>query len=153
MHCQDTKMSKMKILFSGQTHTTVAQPAVSAMEHGGVDIRMSSADGTGTALEGVAPHPTAEQLFAGAWSACYSTALQLVAQQMKVAVPQDLSVDIRIDLGAKGPEWMLEAHMTVRAPGLDQSVADKVVHAAHEICPYSKAIKGNVDVAVDVVVA
>ena len=149
-----SQMTAIKtVLFTGQTHTTVKQAAASATDHGLVDIRMSSPDGTGTLLEAAAPHSTAEQLFAGAWSACYITAVQLVAQQMKVTLPPDLAVDIQIDLGQAGADWLLQARMDVRAPGLDQAVAEKLAHTAHAICPYSKATKGNIDVALNVFVA
>ena len=149
-------MSKLEtILFTGQTRATVQRAATSATDHGAVDVRMTSPShhGQDVALDAVAPHPAAEQLFAGAWSACYITAVTLVAQQMKVALPGDLEVRIAIDLGQAGPEWVLQARFDVHAPGLDQAVAEKIVHAAHAICPYSKAVKGNIDVAVNVSVA
>lgn len=147
-------MSKIKtILFTGQTHTTVKVPAASATDHGLVDIRMSAPDGTEVALEAAAPHPTAEQLFAGAWSACYITAVSLVAQQMKVKLPSDLAVDIEVDLGQSGAEWLLQARMNVRIPGVDQATAEKIAHTAHEICPYSKATRGNIDVTLNVFVS
>ena len=147
-------MSKIKtVLYTGQTHTTVKRAAASASDHGLVDIRMSSPDGTGTVLEAAAPHSTAEQLFAGAWSACYITAVQLVAQQMSVTLPKDLSVDIQVELGQSGADWLLQARMDVRAPGLEQAVAETLAQTAHAICPYSKAVKGNIDVALNVSVS
>jgi Ohr subfamily peroxiredoxin len=141
------------VLFTGQAHTTVKRPAASATDHGLVDVRMTSTDGTGTTLEAVAPHPTAEQLFGGAWSACYTTAVGLVAQQMRVKLPADMAVDVEVDLGQNGAEWLLQARLNVRLPGLDEATADKLAHAAHEICPYSKATKGNIDVALNVFVS
>ena len=147
-------MSKIKtVLFSGKTHTTVTVPPASATDHGLVAIHMSAADGSDIVLEAAAPHPTAEQLFAGAWSACYTTAVGLVAQQMKVKLPSDLSVGIEVDLGQSGAEWLLQARMNVRLPGLDQATAEKIAHTAHEICPYSKATRGNIDVALNVFVS
>jgi len=98
----------------------------------------------------VQPHPTAERFFAGAWSACYSAALGLVASQMKVKLPPDVSVDIEVDLGQSGAAWLLQARLTVRAPGLEREVVEKLAHGAHEICPYSKATRGNIDVALNV---
>ena len=146
-------MSKLQtVLFTGKTHTTVKQAVASATDHGHVDIRMSASDGTSTVIEGAAPHPMAEQLFAGAWSACYITAVQLVAQQMKVTVPAGLAVDIEVDAGQAGAEWLLQARLNVRAPGLDQAVAEKLAHTAHQICLYSKATRGNIDVALNVFV-
>lgn len=140
-----------KILFTGKTHTTVAR-APTAGDHGTVDLALTSATHAGHAVDfpSVAPHPTAEQLFAGAWSSCYITALALVAAQKRIALPPDLSVDIEVDLGQTGTAWLLQARFDVRIPGVAQDVAEKLAHTAHEICPYSKATRGNINVDVSV---
>lgn len=135
-----------KVLFSGQSRTTVKKPAVSAADHGTVTIRMVSPDDTGLDLEGVAPHPTAEHLFAGAWSACYITAVSLVAMQAKQALPEGFAVVLDVDLGQKGASWLLRATMNVHLPGMDQAAAEKLAHAADAICPYSNAVRGNINV-------
>lgn len=146
-------MSKIsKVLFTGKTHTTVNQPAAGA-DHGTVNLALTSPTGTELLHTAVAAHPTAEQLFAGAWSACYITAIGLVAAQKRVTLPADLSVDVEIVLGQTGPAWLLEARFEIRMPGVAQDVAEKLAHAAHEICPYSKATRSNIDVAVNVVTA
>jgi Ohr subfamily peroxiredoxin len=93
----------------------------------------------------------AEQLFAGAWSACYYAALQHVAKEQKLALPSDLAVDIEVDLGMAGNAYLLQARLNVTAPGLSRDTAETLVHAAHEICPYSKATRGNIDVSLNVV--
>ncbi len=145
-------MSKIdKVLFTGKTHTTVGQ-APSARHHGNVNLQLST---PGSAEDeqrftAVEPHPLAERLFAGAWSACYITALGLVAAQKRVTLPADASVDIEVDVGQSGNEWLLQARFDVRLPGLDQDVAEQIAHTAHEICPYSKATRGNIDVSVNV---
>lgn len=140
-----------KILFTGKTHTTVVR-APSGADHGSVNLALTSPSHPGHDFDfaAVAPHPTAEQLFAGAWSACYITALALVAAQKRVALPADLSVDIEVDLGQTGAAWLIQARFDVRIPGLAQDVAEKLAQMAHEICPYSKATRGNINVAVNV---
>ncbi len=145
-------MSKFdKILFSGKTHTTVSEAPSSATHHGSVNLVLTAAvSEQEQVFEAVAPHPVAEKLFAGAWSACYITALGLVAVQKGITLPADSSVDIEVELGQSGAAWLLRARFDVRIPGLAQDVAEKLVHAAHEICPYSKATRGNIDVAVNV---
>lgn len=148
-------MSKIdKLLHTGKTHTTVARAPAGA-DHGTVNLALSSPTHAGHELDfaAVVPHPTAEQLFAGAWSACYITAIALTAAQKRIALPADLSVDIDIDLGQTGAAWLLQARFEVRIPGLEQDVAEKLAHTAHEICPYSKATRGNIDVATTVVTA
>jgi lipoyl-dependent peroxiredoxin len=141
-----------KILFTGHTHTVVNHESINQDGgHGEVDIKLSTPGGRNYEFIDVVPHPTAEQLFAGAWSACYITALGLAASLEKVKLPADTSVDIKIDVGQAGPGWFLGATFTVRIPGLSQEIAEALVHTAHGICPYSKAVKGNIEVAVGVV--
>jgi osmotically inducible protein OsmC len=126
-------MTKIEqVIFSGNTHTTVNRdPAAQRGDHGVVDIKLSAPGGESHEFIAAEPHPTAEQLFAGAWSACY----------------------IQVDVGQTGPGWFLGAHFTVRVPGLAQDVAEAIVHSAHQICPYSKAVAGNIELAVNVVTA
>jgi lipoyl-dependent peroxiredoxin len=143
-----------KVFFTGHTHTTVNRdPAAQRGEFGVVDIKTSTPGGQSHEFIATEPHPTAEQLFAGAWSACYISALAIAASLKKVALPVDHSVDIKVEIGQTGPGWFLGAHFTVRLPGLAQDVAEAIVHSAHQICPYSKAVNGNIDVAVDVITA
>ena len=143
-----------KILFTGNAHTTVNhEPSAQRGVYGVFDIKLSAPGGENHEFVATEPHPTAEQLFAGAWSACYSAALSLAASLKKVTLPAETAVDIQVDLGQTGPGWFLGAKFTVRLPGLAQDVAEAIVHSAHQICPYSKAVNGNIEVAVNVVTA
>ncbi|HZW07402.1 MAG TPA: Ohr family peroxiredoxin [Phycisphaerales bacterium] len=143
-----------KVLFKGKTHTTASRGDGSSRGgHGALDIQLSSGGTKAELFTAVPPHPTAERFFAGAWSACYSAALGHVASQMKVKLPPDLSVEIEVDLGQSGTAWLLEARLTVRAPGVEKDVVERLAHSAHEICPYSRATRGNIDVAVIVATA
>jgi lipoyl-dependent peroxiredoxin len=136
-----------KVLASGKTHTRVSGPGER------VDIQLSSPGDASPAhaFTAIQAHPTAERLFAGAWSACYISAIGLVAKEKKVALPADLSVDIQVDLGQTGKAYFIQARFDVRVPGVAQEVAEAIAHEAHQICPYSKAVHGNIDVAVNVV--
>ncbi|QKG65522.1 Ohr family peroxiredoxin [Pseudomonas sp. B14-6] len=150
-------MSKIeKVLASGKTHTTMSSTGTTSRGHNGsLDIVLSSpgSDKPAHEFKGTQPHPKAEQLFAGAWSACYIAAVGLAAKQRNVELPSDVSVDIEVDLGQTGDAYFLQARLTLRAPGLDQAVATEIAHAADQICPYSKATRGNIDVALNVVTA
>ncbi|MEM5338535.1 Ohr family peroxiredoxin [Paraburkholderia azotifigens] len=144
-----------KVLFTGKTHTTASRSAGATRGHeGSLDIRLS-ATGNGShrehVFEAAQPHPTAEQLFAGAWSACLITAIGLAAKEKKVALPSDLALDVAIDLGMTGNAYLLGARIDVSMPGVPRDVAQAVVHAADELCPYSKATRGNIDVAINVI--
>ncbi len=92
------------------------------------------------------PHPAAENLFGAAWSACYLGAIQLAAAQRKVALPATPEADAEIDLNKAGEAYFLSARFRVHLPGVDRAVAQELIDAAHAICPYSKAIHGNVAV-------
>ncbi|MDM0107902.1 Ohr family peroxiredoxin [Variovorax sp. J22R24] len=144
-------MSKIeKVLVTGKTHTTVS--GASRGNYDRLDIELSSPGGKPAHLfPAIQPHPTAEQLFAGAWSACYTAAIGLVAKERNVVLPSDLSVDIEVDLGQTGQAYFIQARFLVRVPGVAQEVAEAIAHGAHDICPYSKATRGNIDVAVNVV--
>ena len=118
-----------------------------------IDIQLSTPGKAGNeiALTAVQLHPTAEQLFAGAWSACYSGALGYAAKAKKVTLPSDMSVDIEVDLGMTGNAYFIQARIDVCMPGVALDVAEAIAHAAHDMCPYSKAVHGNIDVATNVV--
>ncbi|HEY1147927.1 MAG TPA: Ohr family peroxiredoxin [Pseudoduganella sp.] len=139
-------MSKIeKVLATGKTHTTAVTPGSA---HSNVNLKLSAAGGKDVSFDNIVAHPTAEQLFAGAWSSCYTLALSLAAAERKVKLPASTSVDIEVDLGQTGSEYFLQARLTVNVPGLDQEVATALAHAADQICPYSKAVRGNIDVTV-----
>lgn len=148
-------MSKIeKVLATGKTHTTLSVAGNTSRGHNGnLDIVLSSPGSAKPAHEfsNALPHPTAEQLFAGAWSACYSAAVGLVAKELKVTLPADTAVDIEVDLGQTGNAYFLQARLTLRVPGLPQEVATKLAHEADQICPYSKATRGNIEVVLNAV--
>jgi Ohr subfamily peroxiredoxin len=143
-----------KVLLTGKTHTTTSRRDGAARGgEGRLDIQLSSPNDKSSVytFQAVQPHPTAEQLFAGAWSACYTGAIELVAKEHKVALPSDLSVDIEVDLGMTGGAYFLQARLNVSLPGVPRDVAELLAHAADEICPYSKATRGNIDVSLNVI--
>jgi osmotically inducible protein OsmC len=150
-------MSKIeKVLATGKTHTTLSSAGNTSRGHNGnLDIELSSPGSATPAhvFTGVQPHPQAEQLFAGAWSACYTAAVGLVAAERNISLPADLSVDIEVDLGQTGADYFLQARLTLRVPGLAHDVATELAHIADYICPYSKATRGNIDVAINVLTA
>jgi osmotically inducible protein OsmC len=90
----------------------------------------------------------AEHLFGAAWSACFIGAIQLAASQRKVKLPAEPEVDAEIDLNTADRAFFLRARLNVSVPVVDREVAQALVDAAHGICPYSKATRGNIDVAI-----
>ena len=124
-----------KVLFTGKTHITAGRNGAARSADGFLDIKLPE------------PHPAAENLFGAAWSACYLGALQLAAAQKKVALPVLPQVDAEIDLNRAGESYFLRARLNVSLPGVDRVVAQDLLDTAHTICPYSKAIHGNIEVA------
>ena len=143
-----------KVRYSGLTHTKVNRdPALQRGEHGVVDIKLSAAGGKNYEFIAAELHPTAEQLFAGAWSACWITVLGIAASMKKITLPEDTTVDLQVNIGESGAAWFLGAKFTLRIPGMDQAVAEALAHSAHQLCPYSQATKGNIEVVTEVITA
>ncbi|MQA60189.1 MAG: Ohr family peroxiredoxin [Actinophytocola sp.] len=86
-----------------------------------------------------------EQLFAAGYAACFHSALQLVARREKVKIA-DSSVTAEVDLAAAGKGFGLSVELVVDLPGVEQQVAASLVDSAHQVCPYSNATRGNIDV-------
>src|SRR5207342_2393899 len=128
-----------KTVFSGTTRNVSGANGYARSADGFLDIQMPE------------PHPAAENLFGAAWSACFMGAIGLAAAQKKVALPEAPSVDTTIDLLMEGSEFFLRAKLDVTIPGVDRDVAQQLVEVAHEICPYSKATRGNIEVSVNLV--
>lgn len=91
-----------------------------------------------------------EQLFAAGYAACFHSALQLVARQQKVSIAES-SVTGEVGIGPDGTGYGLAVTLTVALPGVETARAEELVATAHQVCPYSNATRGNVDVQLKVV--
>jgi len=141
-----------KVLASGNSHATVNRdPNLQRGEFGVYDLTLTAPGVESLEFIATEPHPTAEQLFAGAWSACYTTVFGKAAELKKVTLPPDFSVDIQVNIGQTGSAWFLGAQFTVRVPGLATEVVEKIAHLAHQICPYSKSVQGNIEISTTIV--
>lgn len=89
-----------------------------------------------------------EQLFAISYAACFIGSMKFVAGQQKVALQPDTSIEAAVGIGPIPAGFGIQVALTVRAPGLDRATAQRVVDAAHQVCPYSNATRGNVDVRI-----
>jgi lipoyl-dependent peroxiredoxin len=133
-----------KVLYTAKTHTTGGRDGASRTSDGRLDITLSA-----PATQGVGTNP--EQLFAAGWSACFLSAIKIVAGKMKVALPADPAIDAEVDLGTAHGVFGLAARLNVSLPGMDHQVAEALVDRAHEVCPYSRATRGNINIAITVV--
>lgn len=133
-----------KVLYTARAHTTGGRDGQSRSDDGRLDVKLSSPGGPG---QGTNP----EQMFAAGYSACFIGAMKAVAGKQKVTLPQDLAVDAEVDLGPVGQAYGIAARLNVKLPGMDRAQAQQLVDAAHQVCPYSNATRGNVDVQIKLV--
>ncbi|WP_426037594.1 organic hydroperoxide resistance protein [Cypionkella sp. TWP1-2-1b2] len=92
-----------------------------------------------------------EQLFAAGYSACFLSALHLVARSKKLDLPSDTSITANVGIGPNGAGGFgLAIALIADLPGIDRTTAEQLVAAAHQVCPYSNAIRNNVTVDVSV---
>jgi lipoyl-dependent peroxiredoxin len=133
-----------KILFTAKVHTTGGREGAARSSDGRLDIKLSS---PGSAGAGTNP----EQLFAAGWSACFEGAMALAARKLKITLPADLAIDAEVDLCLADGAYHLQARLNVGLPGMERGVAQTLVDTAHQTCPYSKAIRGNVNVVITLI--
>ena len=131
-----------KLLYTAKAHTTGGREGgASRTSDGRLDVKLSvpGAPGNGT---------NPEQLFAVGWSACFTSAVKIVAAKSKVKLPSDFAIDAEVDLCTGNDGYFLQARLNVSLPGLDREVARAILDGAHHTCPYSKATRGNINVAI-----
>jgi len=133
------------VLYTAKAHTTGGREGgASRTSDGRLDVKLS-VPGT----PGIGTNP--EQLFAVGWSACFLSAVKLVASKMKVKLPPDVAIDPEVDLCTGEDGYSLRARLNVSLPGVERLVGKTMLEQAHQICPYSKATRGNIDVEINLV--
>lgn len=139
-------MNKLdKVLYTGRAHTTGGRDGESKSDDGNLAVKLSSpGKGSGT---------NPEQMFAAGYSACFIGAMKAVAAKQKIQLPADLAIDAEVDLGPikEGAAYGIAARLNVSLPGMERAAAQQLVEAAHQVCPYSNATRGNIDVQINVV--
>jgi len=129
------------ILYTARVHTIGGRQGGAYSADGHLEVELSP---PGSAGNGTNP----EQLFAAGWSACFEGAMGLAARKMNVTLPKDLAIDAEVDLCHNDEGYCLQARLNVTVPGVQREVAQALVNTAHQTCPYSKAVRGNVDVSI-----
>ena len=122
-----------KVLYTARVHTIGGRDGVSRSTDGRLDVQLSA---PGSAGSGTNP----EQLFAAGWSACFLSALRIAAGRMKVTLPASTAIDAEVDLTEVG----LAVRLRISIPGVEREVAQQLIRAAHETCPYSRATRGHI---------
>src|SRR5258707_6701543 len=135
-----------KVRYTAKTHTSGGRRGgVSRSDDGRLDVKFSA-----PGVRGTGTNP--EQLFAAGWSACFISAMRVVANKMKVRLPADAAIGAEIDLCNSRDVYFLRARLNVSLPGLEREIAQAIVNATHgETCAYSNATRSNVEITVSVV--
>ncbi|MFD1712404.1 organic hydroperoxide resistance protein [Ottowia sp. GY511] len=128
-----------KVLYTAHAHTTGGRDGASRSDDGRLDIQLTP---PGQAGNGTNP----EQLFASGYSACFMGAMKAVAGRLQVAVPADAAIDAEVDLGPTSHGYGVAVRMKISLPGLERDKAQALIDAAHQVCPYSNATRGNIPV-------
>ncbi|WP_460423774.1 organic hydroperoxide resistance protein [Pseudomonas sp. ZL2] len=142
-------MQKVTPLYIAEAKSTGGRDGGSRSSDGKLEVKLSTPKELGGA-GGDGTNP--EQLFAAGYSACFIGALKFVAGQQKKALPADSSITAKVGIGQITGGFGLDIDLNINLPGLEQAEAQTLVEAAHQVCPYSNATRGNVDVRLNVTV-
>jgi len=130
-----------KVLYTAQAHTIGGREGAGKTSDGALDVKLSP---PGSGKPGTNP----EQMFAIGYSACFIGALRAVAPKLKLQIPEDVAIDASVSLGPidGGAAYGIAVKLAITLPGLDEAQKKLLVDTAHQVCPYSNATRGNVDV-------
>ena len=137
-----------KVLYTAHATSTGGRAGSSRSDDGMLDVKLTVPKGLGgDGAAGTNP----EQLFAAGYSACFLGALKAVAGKQKVSLPAETSISADVGIGPIPQGFGLQVALHVNLPGMDRAAAQQLVDAAHQVCPYSNATRGNIEVALNVV--
>ncbi len=141
-------MSIANVLYRAQATATGGRDGQASSTNNALSVKLSTPRELGGA-GGDGTNP--EQLFAAGYSACFIGALKFVAGQQKIALPADTSIEGLVGIGQIPQGFGIEAELRISLPGLPREQAQALVDAAHQVCPYSNATRGNIDVTLTLV--
>jgi lipoyl-dependent peroxiredoxin len=138
-------MALEKIIYTAHATATGGRDGTAKSDDGKLDVKLNPPKEMGGNGNGTNP----EQLFAAGYASCFIGAIKFVAGAQKVALPADTSINASVDFGtrtngAKG--FNVDIALSINIPGMDRAKAEALIHEAHEVCPYSNATRGNIDV-------
>ncbi len=142
-------MQTIKALYTATATATGGRDGRAVSSDGILDVKLTTPRELG-GQGGEATNP--EQLFAAGYSACFIGALKFVAGQQKKQLPVDSSITGKVGIGQIPGGFGLEVELNISLPGFDKAEAEELVEAAHQVCPYSNATRGNIQVTLNVAV-
>jgi lipoyl-dependent peroxiredoxin len=138
-------MSDYKLLYTAKARTTGGRDGgASHTDDGRLDVKLSlpGSHGTGT---------NPEQLLAVGWSACFLSAVKIAAAKAKIHLPDTAAIDSEIDLNNGDSGYFLKARLKVSLPGIDRETGESLVNEGQQLCPYSKAMHGKIEIEYNLV--
>jgi Ohr subfamily peroxiredoxin len=141
-------MALDKVLYTAHATSTGGREGTSKSSDGALEVRLSTPKELGGAG---GPGTNPEQLFAAGYSACFIGAMKAVAGKQKIALPADTSITADVGIGPITGGFGIQATLNISLPGMDRAAAKALVDAAHHVCPYSNATRGNIDVTLNLV--
>ncbi|OLO04938.1 organic hydroperoxide resistance protein [Salinicola socius] len=140
-------MSLEKVLYRAQATATGGRDGRATSSDKALDVKLTTPKELGgNGADGTNP----EQLFAAGYSACFLGALKLVASKEKAKLPDDTQIQGEVGIGPIAHGFGIEVALTVSLPSMDREQAEALVEKAHQVCPYSNATRGNIDVTLNV---
>lgn len=137
-----------KALYQAKATATGGREGTAKSSDGILDVKLTTPKELGGA-GGAGTNP--EQLFAAGYSACFIGALKFVGSQEKIAVPADASITGTVGIGTIPGGFGIEVALDISLPGIDRAVAQSLIEKAHQVCPYSNATRGNINVTLTLV--
>ncbi|MCV2368778.1 organic hydroperoxide resistance protein [Roseateles oligotrophus] len=141
-------MALDKVLYTAHATSTGGREGKSATPDGALSVTLSTPKELGGAG---GPGTNPEQLFAAGYSACFIGAMKAVAGKTKLALPDDLSITADVSIGPIPAGFGIQVALNISIPGMERAAAEQLVQAAHQVCPYSNATRGNIDVTLTLV--
>ena len=140
-------MALDKVLYTAHATSTGGREGKSVSSDGALNVTLSTPKELGGAG---GPGTNPEQLFAAGYSACFIGAMKAVAGKLKISLPADLSIAADVGIGPIPAGFGIQATLNISLPGMERAAAEQLVAAAHQVCPYSNATRGNIDVTLNI---
>lgn len=142
-------MSLEQVVYTAKAKATGGRDGRATSSDGVLDVKLGVPKEMGGA-GGEATNP--EQLFAAGYSACFLGAMKFVSGRDKIAMPKDTFIEGEVGIGPIPNGFGIQVTLNIHLPEMEQEAAQKLVDAAHIVCPYSNATRGNIDVTLNIVV-
>lgn len=136
----------MEAIYTAKAVVSGGRDGTARTEDGQLELKLALPKQMGGKGDGTNP----EELFAAGYAACFIGALKVVAAQTKQKLPENLRIESQVGLGKVGAGYGINAVLDVFLPEMDEAVAQQLVNQAHQVCPYSNATRGNIDVTLSV---